>query len=506
MSLYSPGFLAFLFLVFFIYYLSPHRLRWALLLLGSAFFYLTYSWESAILIGALILVNYFLGLRMELIPADKRGGLLWAGIVFDIGLLLFYKFFGAWLGTLPLAQGNFVLSEFSLAPIGLSFHALQAVSYLVEVGRGNQAAERHAGIFALSILFFPRVLAGPIERPAVIEQFKTPVVFDYETVTEGMRTMAWGFFKKMVIADRLIPMVNMVYLEPREYSGVTLFYTVIVYAFALYADFSGYSDIAVGAARMFGIKLTQNFSHPYAARSISEFWQRWHISLSNWLRDYIFFPVRRFLLRKWGKRAPLAAVILPPIVTMLASGLWHGSGWTFLVWGLLHGLYLVFFQLTEGFWQRLSAIARLDRLPKIAALIQQGGAFALVSLSLIFFRASSLEDAFYILAHVGEGLPSYLIKSAHEIAAMLPSLGPRTFYKTVMSVMSPMALGNEFDWFLMIAALGIFLILDWTRFDLSKVSGKPGWARWMVYTILIAATLLLSVQSIFIKEFIYFRF
>ncbi|MBV6396601.1 MAG: hypothetical protein HFACDABA_02201 [Anaerolineales bacterium] len=506
MSLYTIGFVAFLFLVFILYYVSPHRLRWALLLLASVFFYLTYSWESAILIGTLILANYFLGLRLERLPADKRGGLLWAGIAFDLGLLLFYKFFGAWLGSLPLAQGNIILSEFFLTPIGLSFHALQAVSYLIEVGRGNQAAERHAGIFALSILFFPRVLAGPIERPAVIEQFKTPVAFDYETVTEGMKTLAWGFFKKMVIADRLIPMVNMVYLTPREYSGVTLFYTVIVFAFALYADFSGYSDIAVGAARMFGIKLTQNFSRPYAARSISEFWQRWHISLSNWLRDYIFFPVRRFLLRKWGRRAPLAATILPPIVTMLASGLWHGSGWTFLVWGLLHGLYLVFFQLTEGLWQRLSTVTRLDRLPKLTAMIQQLITFILVSFSLVFFRANSLEDAFYILAHAGEGLPAYLIGSAREVAAMLPSLGPRTFYKTVMSVMSPMALRNEFDWFLMIAALGIFLILDWTRFDLSKVRGKPGWVRWTVYTIFITATLLLAVQSVLVKEFIYFRF
>lgn len=506
MSLYSIGFLAFLFCLLLAYYLLPHRFRWALLLLGSVFFYLTYSRVSAIMIGALILFNYLLGLRMERVPADKRGGLLWAGIIFDIGLLLLYKFFGPWLGSLPAFRGDPTLSQFALIPIGLSFHALQAVSYLVEVSRGNQAAERHAGIFALSILFFPRVLAGPIERPSVIGQFKSQVTFDYATVTEGMKILAWGFFKKMVVADRLVPMANMVYLEPREYSGVTLLYAVIVFAFAIYADFSGYSDIAVGAARMFGIKLTQNFSRPYSARSISEFWQRWHISLSNWLRDYIFFPLRRFLLRKWGGRAPLAAIIVPPIVTMLASGLWHGSGWTFLVWGLLHGLYLVFFQLTEPFWQRLSSIMRLDRVPRLVALFQQVVTFSLVSFALIFFQANTLEDAFYVIAHMGEGLPSYLLSSAREIAAMLPSLGPRTFYKTLMQVMSPMALENEFDWFLMIVAFAVFLILEWTQFDLMKISRQPVLIRWMIYTLFLAVTLLLAVQSVLIKEFIYFRF
>lgn len=506
MSLYSIGFLAFLFSVFFLYYVSPHRFRWAILLLGSVAFYLTYSRVSAVIIGAVILVNYLLGLRIEHTQADKRNILLWVGILFDIGLLLLYKFFGGQLGSLPLFRNDPLLLQFTLIPVGLSFHTLQAVSYLVEVSRGNQPAERHAGVFALTILFFPRVLAGPIERPATIKQFKEEVTFDYAGVTEGIKTMAWGFFKKMVIADRLLPIVNIVYLSPIEFSGASLLFAVIAFAFAIYADFSGYSDIAVGAARMFGIKLTQNFTHPYLARSISEFWQRWHISLSNWLRDYIFFPVRRFLLRKWGSKAPILAMIIPPIITMLASGLWHGTGWTFIVWGLLHGIYLVLFQLTEGFWQRVSRLLRLDHYPKLVTFIQQVVTFILVSLALIIFQVSTLEDAYYIFTHLLDGVPSFLVSAGQEMFTALASLDRSTIYHTLVSVTAPLTQDNDFDGLLRLMAFFIIIILEWTQFDLMRLSTKPVVLRWAVYTVFIAITLLFAVSSMLNKEFIYFRF
>ena len=251
MSLYTFGFLAFLFFVVFLYYISPHRFRWAILLIASGIFYLSYSQVSAIIIALVILVSYFIGLQLGRLPENKRGSVFWVGVLFNIGLLLFYKFAGQSLAVLPFFQQNPTLIEFTILPIGLSFHALQAVSYLVEVSRGNQPAERHMGIFALSILFFPRVLAGPIERPSLLGQFKTDIQFDYKGVTEGMKTLAWGFFKKMVIADRLIPVVNMVYIDPTAQSGVSLFYATLVFAFAIYADFSGYSDIALGCRTSF---------------------------------------------------------------------------------------------------------------------------------------------------------------------------------------------------------------------------------------------------------------
>ena len=507
MSLFTFNFLLFLFFVALVYYFSPHRYRWAILLLASGIFYLTYSRVFAMLLSAVILVNYFAGLKLGRLPENKRSGLLWVGIFFNIGLLLFYKFLGSWLGAIPFIHNDPFLTEFTLLPLGLSFHALQAVSYLVEVGRGNQESERHLGIFALSILFFPRVLSGPIERPTLLGQFKTEVKFDYRNVTEGMKTLAWGFFKKLVIADRLTALVNQTYSAPTEYSGVSLFYGTIAFALAIYADFSGYSDIAVGAAQVFGIKLTQNFNHPYSARSISEFWQRWHVSLSNWLRDYVFFPVRRFLLRnKWGRRFPLAATLIPPIVTMLVSGLWHGTGWTYIVWGGVHGLYLVFFQLTEGFWQRVGNALRLDRIPKLTTLFQQLVTFTLVALALILFRANTLGDAFYIFTHLLDGLPSYLIASAQSLATAAASLDRYTVYHTFLKVMSPLTLGSELGGFLEIMAFFSIILLEWTQFNLARISTKHVVLRWVTYTLLIAVTLFFSVAPSVDKQFIYFQF
>jgi D-alanyl-lipoteichoic acid acyltransferase DltB (MBOAT superfamily) len=508
MSLFTFYFLVFLFSAALVYYLSPHRFRWAILLLASGIFYLTYSRVFAVILGIVILVNYFAGLRLASLPENKRGGLLWAGILFNIGLLLSYKFLGPWLGTsIPFIRDDPMLMEFTLLPLGLSFHALQAVSYLVEVSRGGHEAERHAGIFALSILFFPRVLSGPIEKPNLLDQFKTEAKFDYNGVTEGMKILAWGFFKKLVIADRLTALVNQAYGNPTAYSGVSLFYTTVAFAFALYADFSGYSDIAVGAARVFGIKLIQNFNHPYSARSISEFWQRWHVSLSNWLRDYIFFPVRRFLLRQtWARRVPLLATVIPPLVTMLASGIWHGTGWTYLVWGGLHGLYLVFFQLTEGVWQRVGNALRLDRLPKLTAFIQQGVTFTLVTLALILFRANTLADAFYIFTHLLQGMPHYLVASAQDMAAAISTMDRFTIYRASLRVMSPLTLDSEFGGFIEIVSFFAIILLEWMQFSLARISTKPAALRWATYAFLIAMTLYFSVAPSVDKQFIYFQF
>lgn len=507
MSLYSIDFLFFLLFIVIVYYRSPQRWRWVILLIASGFFYLTYSFVFAGILVLVILVNYVLGLQLARLPKDKRGWLLWSGIVFNIGLLFFYKFVSPLLAeSLPLFEKGSFLADLTLLPIGLSFHVLQAVSYLVEIRRGGQMAERHVGIFALTILFFPRVLAGPIEQPSFIGQFRTNVNFNYKDVTEGMKIMAWGFFKKMVIADRLTETIYQAYSQPTSLSGISLLFPTLVFTFALYADFSGYSDIALGAARIFGIKLTQNFQHPYSARSISEFWQRWHISLSNWLRDYIFFPVRRFLLRRWGGKYPFLATIIPPLVTMLACGLWHGSTWNFILWGGLHGVYLIFFQLTEGFWQRITHAIHLDRLPKLVTLIQQAVTFTLVVFSHILFRANTLGDAYYIWTHLFDGLPKFLILSVRSIAISLVSLDQSRIYHALLKVFRQSTLTNGFDGFLIFSAFVIIIILEWTQFDLTKLSTKPVLIRWMGYMIFLVVALLFSVNSVLNKEFIYFKF
>lgn len=507
MSLFTFNFLFFLFATVLVYYLLPHRMRWAVLLIASAGFYVSYSVMFAVVLALVIVVNYFLGLWMDRGSESRKKVYLVTGVLFNVCLLFFYKFAAPALATLSFFQQDSLHADSLLMPIGLSFHTLQAVSYLVEVNRGSHAAERHAGFFALSILFFPRVLSGPIEKPSLLDQFKAEVSFDSEQVKAGMKTLAWGFFKKMFIADRLAPLVNQVFIDPTSQSGATLSLTMLIYAVVLYTDFSGYSDIAVGAAQVFGIRLIQNFDHPYSARSVSEFWQRWHISLSNWLRDYIFFPLRRYIMRNpWANRIPLASTIFPPLITMLASGLWHGTGWTFIAWGCLHGFYLIFYQVTDPIWQNLARRIGFDRHLRLTGFLQQTTTFILVILSFIIFRADSLSDAHYILTHLFYGMPTYVTQSFHMVIAMFVSPSSAALDSTVRYLLSPLYLDTSFNSMLILFSFMVFILIEWTRFDLAKLDSRPAPARWVVYGLFLIISLLFSVQSAINNEFIYFQF
>lgn len=507
MSLFTFNFLFFLFATVLVYYLLPHRTRWAILLIASAGFYVSYSVVFAVVLALVIAVNYFLGLWMDRGSESRNKIYIVAGVLFNVSLLFFYKFVAPALATLSFFQQDSLHADSLLMPIGLSFHTLQAISYLVEVHRRSHAAERHAGFFALSILFFPRVLSGPIEKPSLLDQFKAEVSFDPEQVKVGMKTLAWGFFKKMFIADRLAPLVNQVFVDPTSQSGTTLSLTMLVYAVVLYTDFSGYSDIAVGAAQVFGIRLIQNFDHPYSARSVSEFWQRWHISLSNWLRDYVFFPLRRFIMRRKGVTGtPFFATLIPPLVTMLVSGLWHGSGWTFIIWGGLHGFYLIFFQLTDQFWQRLRHRSHMDHFPRLTTYLQQTVTFILVTLSFVFFRAHTVADALYVFAHLLDGVPAYLVKSSHMFLKALVSMNGAAWDSTLRNILSPLYLDTGFDSMLIVSSFLFFWVIEWTRFDLKRIQSCPLFMRWVVYALFLFLCLLFSVQATINNEFIYFRF
>ncbi|MDO8754265.1 MAG: MBOAT family O-acyltransferase, partial [Anaerolineales bacterium] len=291
MSLYTIDFIFFLAGVGLVYYSAPHRLRWIILLAASLIFYASYSSISALVFGLVVLVNYVFGLSMARIDVEKRKPYMVAGIAFNLGVLIFYKFLPSLIGG-ALTRGDSPLAVWLILPVGLSFQILQAIGYLVEVRKGAQPAERHFGIFALYILFFPRLLAGPVEKPqSLIHQFREEHEFNYKDVTEGMKVLAWGLFKKLVIADRLGFVIATAYNDPQSQEGIRLLFASLAFFVSIYADFSGYSDIAWGAARIFGIHITQNFNHPYASLSIAEFWSRWHISLSSWLREYLYYPL-----------------------------------------------------------------------------------------------------------------------------------------------------------------------------------------------------------------------
>ena len=281
-----------------------------------------------------------------------------------------------------------------LLPVGISFYTFQTLSYTIDIYRGERAPERHLGIFALYVSFFPQLVAGPIERSSrLIPQFYNNISFDYDRVTEGLKIMLWGFFKKLVIADRLANYVDAVYNNQLEHSGLTLFVATIFFAFQIYCDFSGYSDIAIGGAKVLGYDLMENFRRPYFARSISEFWHRWHISLSTWFRDYLYIPLGGNRVVKWRWYYNL-------FITFVISGLWHGANWTFVVWGALHGLYLILGILVDPLRKKALAVSGFVDKAALRGLLSILITFMFVNLTWIFFRANTISDAIDIVSKV----------------------------------------------------------------------------------------------------------
>jgi D-alanyl-lipoteichoic acid acyltransferase DltB (MBOAT superfamily) len=281
-----------------------------------------------------------------------------------------------------------------LLPIGLSFHTFQAMSYTIEVYRGHQKAEKHFGIYALYVMFYPQLVAGPIERPQnMLHQFHEKHIFDYMRIVNGLKQMVWGFFKKIVIADRLALYVNAIYNNADQHNGITLLVATIFFAFQIYCDFSGYSDIAVGAAQVLGFKLMMNFNRPYFSKNISEFWKRWHISLSSWFRDYLYISIG-------GNRVSVPRWYFNLLFVFLISGFWHGANWTFIIWGGLNGLYLVFGIIIAPLRKRATRIFQLNKFSTIQSIIQIVITFSLTCIAWVFFRANSLKDALMIIKKI----------------------------------------------------------------------------------------------------------
>ena len=339
----SLAYLAFLPCVAVVHFILPSRFQWLWLLLCSGFFYYTILPAYLILFSLLIVVNYYFGLAIQN-SSDKKKARFIIALLTNLSILAFFKYFGFLQqlfnnGTNTI-QGNTFWRI--ILPVGLSYFIFTILSYLIEVKRGKINAETHLGIFASGLMFFPKLLQGPIERPAILfSQFKEEKQFDYESTVEGLKLILYGFFKKLVIADRLGNYVNVVYDDPGFQSGPTLIFATILYAFQIYADFSGYTDIALGSARILGFKLTNNFNRPYFATSVKEFWNRWHISFSSWLRDYLFLPLAYFFSNKmkkpvyWGIATEKWIFLFSSIITFSICGIWHGEGINFLIWGLV---------------------------------------------------------------------------------------------------------------------------------------------------------------------------
>ena len=415
----SLEFILFFPTVVILYFLTPFRFRWLVLLIASYTFYMFWRVDYALILIFSTLIDYGCGRMMGRIPDElqqKRKPWLWLSLLSNLGILFSFKYFNFFseaagdLAALLDLQYATPVFEF-LLPMGISFYTFQTMSYSIDVYYGRIKPEKHLGVFALFVTFFPQLVAGPIERAGnLLSQLRTPHKFEYNRAASGIKLMAWGFFKKVVIADRLAVFVNAVYDDPTAYRGIPLIIATVFFAFQIYCDFSGYTDIARGAARIMGIQLMQNFRSPYFATSIKDFWSRWHISLSTWFRDYLYLPLGGNRVVKWRWYYNL-------FIVFLVSGIWHGANWTFMVWGALHGLYLVFGNATADERSKLASMLRLDRLPGLHTFLQVLTTFFLVCVAWVFFRANSLGDAWYIVTHMFTGVPDTASAIVHDVEA-----------------------------------------------------------------------------------------
>ncbi len=433
----------------------------------------------------LITIDYFMGICIENSPPNRKKHYLIVSILATCLTLFVFKYFNFFTGSVQ-GIAHFIgwnLPVFYLQlilPLGLSFHTFQSLAYIIEVYRGKQKAERNYWIYALYVMFYPQLVAGPIERPYhLIHQFYETHDFDYKRVTDGLKLMAWGLFKKVVIADRLAPKVNEAYGDPRNFHGPALVLATIYFAIQIYCDFSGYSDMAIGAAQVMGFKLMNNFNRPYFARSIAEFWHRWHISLSTWFRDYLFISLG-------GNRCSKPRWYFNLFITFLVSGLWHGANWTFVIWGALNGFYYLFAvwtnDLRAAIRERLS-IAKHTRMLEIWQILIT---FSLICFAWIFFRAQNLHDALVILAQLPHGWKHL---SFHEEPFIAAFGVKRSFFVYSLSL---------------IGILVTVQIIQGYGSIRQIVASKPVWVRWGLYYLLLLTIFLGG--NFGENPFIYFQF
>ncbi|QNF35294.1 MBOAT family protein [Adhaeribacter swui] len=486
----SLEFLLFFPVVTLLFFLLPHRFRWVLLLVASCFFYMFFKPIYILILLITIIIDYYAGILIQNSPTKKKKKfyLIWS-LVANISVLAIFKYFNFFNDNITsvsewLGYENPIPYLTILLPIGLSFHTFQAMSYTIEVYRGHQPAERHFGIYALYVMFYPQLVAGPIERPQnVLHQFHEKQYFDYDRVADGLKLMAWGLFKKVVIADRLALMVNQVYNNPTNYDGIYLIIATVFFAFQIFCDFSGYSDIALGSAQVMGFKLMENFRRPYSAKTIKEFWGRWHISLSTWFRDYLYLPLGGNRVSKWRWYYNI-------FIVFLVSGFWHGASWNFIIWGALHGFYQVFGFITAPQRNNLVKFLRLDNFPRLYNAIQVVTTFSLVGLAWIFFRANTLTDAWYISTHLFQNFWGSTREFAHQLLFENKILGQ---YK------------QEF-----ILAVLFILLLEYVHYLQSQhklrlqIAHFRPFYRWGIYSAYLLVFLYFGVFNS--NSFIYFQF
>ena len=403
------SYIIFLPAVCLLYYLLPHRFRWALLLAASYFFYGCWNVKYTLLMLTSTVITFASGVLMDRVQrlggahvVRRKKWLVALSFAANLSILVLFKYYGFLtenLQALMNAVGMTLhLPDFSpLLPVGISFYTFQALSYTVDVYRGNIPCQRHFGKYALFVSFFPQLVAGPIERSAnLLPQFDEVHTPDAEEIRDGLMLIALGMFQKLVIADRLAKLVDTVYNDVGSYGGPAYILATFFFTFQIYCDFGGYSNIAIGSAKLLGFRLMRNFHHPYLARSIADFWRRWHISLSTWFKDYLYIPLG-------GNRVSPARWILNMMVVFLVSGLWHGAAWTFVIWGGLHGLYQVAGRFTARTRRQLRQALHIGEDSLLRKVISTFVTFCLVAFAWGFFRVNSFADVGVVFSRMLQG-------------------------------------------------------------------------------------------------------
>lgn len=452
----SWEFLVFFPIVTLLYFLLPQRFRNPLLLAASCFFYVSYIPVYILVLFFLIVLDYGLGLIIESSPQNRKKDWLFFSIAANVLTLIGFKYF------------DFFSGRHILLPIGLSFHTMQSMSYVIEVSRGTQKAERNFLTYALYVMFFPQLIAGPIERPqALLKQFYEVHKFDLKRILSGFQLMLFGFYKKVVIADYISVLVNPVFKNPVQSSGTDFVIAAVTFSMQIFCDFSGYSDIARGAARVMGFELSQNFDQPFGATNLSDLWKRWHMTLTSWFRDYVYIPLG-------GSRNSSLRTFFNIMLVFLLSGLWHGTGWTFIVWAELNGLMTAIIYFVSRFgWVRFNL--KSTALGVIATYLY-------FSFAGIFFRSSTMEDALFIVSRLFSG-------------------GAPTF-------------ANTFNITLAIGLIVSLEMIHYVQRNFQSIKSKLAnrtWERWTVYYVFavflfVLTYLSLTNQNELDQPFIYFQF
>ena len=476
----SLTFIIFLAVVLVLYYTLPQKLKWIMLLIASCIFYMGWRAELIILIVISTLSNWLLA-RLIYDKPEKKKVFLIISLIINFGLLFVFKYMvfinHSFMWLYDYFGWIYPIKDFDIVlPMGISFYTFQAASYTIDVFYGKYKPERNYFKLSLFIMFFPQLVAGPIERAdRLLGQLFTKHKLELENISQGAKLMLMGYFKKIVIADRASVLVDTIYNSPQEYNGLPLVVATLFFTVQIYCDFSGYTDIARGVAKLMGIDLMINFDRPYFSKNIKEFWRRWHMSLSSWLRDYIYIPLG-------GSRCSLIKKYRNIMITFLASGLWHGANWTFVLWGGLHGLYQVIGDLKNK-------IIPIKKDFFVISIFRVIICFALVAFAWIFFRANTISDAIYIVKNIFAGWEN--ITDLQYLYVTFNNMGLKLFEILILSIAILFLIFTEVISF---------------KYDIHKLLNKGPFVFRFAYYYILACFIFMMGVFAGGGQFIYFQF